>query len=131
MDLFAAQASLHTSLDYYMSRHNLLVSNVAHVDTPGYVPRDLHKAQDASSPFGVVLKRTQENHLSAFGTSGASDGGIFYDRSAGAGRDRNYVSLDREAAKLAANQSRYDVVSTMLAAEYSQLAYAANDGAGA
>jgi flagellar basal body rod protein FlgB len=69
-------------------------------------------------------------HLSASGGTGLSDGGVFYDESAGAGQDGNYVSLDREAAKLAANQSRYDVVATMLAAQYGQLAYAANDGAG-
>jgi flagellar basal body rod protein FlgB len=53
---------------------------------------------------------------------------VFEDLSSGVGADGNYVSLDREAAKLAANQLRYDVVSAIAAAELKQLQYAVNDG---
>ena len=41
-------------------------------------------------------------------------GRVFEDPSAGAGNDGNFVSLDREAAKVAANQVRYDVVSAIV-----------------
>ena len=57
-------------------------------------------------------------------------GRVFEDPTAGAGNDRNFVSLDREAAKVAANQVRYDVISTLVAAELGDLSYAANDGHG-
>lgn len=112
-----------------MSRHNLLVSNVAHVDTPGYVPRDLQRS--SPSAFGVALQQSQQGHIGIGGSEASEHGTVFLDRSGGAGLDGNFVSLDLEAAKLAANQSRYDVVSTMLAAEYSQLAFAAKDGSAA
>jgi flagellar basal body rod protein FlgB len=59
-----------------------------------------------------------------------TSGRVFEDPSAGAGNDLNYVSLDREAAKLAANQIRYDVSSTLASAELAQLAYAVSDGKG-
>lgn len=112
-----------------MSRHNLLVANVAHVDTPGYVPQDLQRPSMASSDFGVTMDRCHASHLMA--DAGSPNGRVFEDRSAGTGLDGNYVSLDAEAAKIAANQSRYDVVATLMSAQYKQLAYAANDGAGA
>ena len=129
MELFSSQANLHSALDYHIARHNLLVSNVAHVDTPGYTPRDIRRATEVSDGFSSMLRRTQSAHLSAEGVSAEQQGTIFYDSSAGAGLDGNSVSLDREAAKLAANQSRYDVIATMMSSQYTQLAYAANDGA--
>ena len=52
------------------------------------------------------------------------------DLSAGVGNDGNYVSLDREAAKLAANQLRFDTVSAIVSAELKQLSFAASDGKG-
>lgn len=127
--LFAPVTPLQTSLDYHLERHNLLASNIAHVETPGYKPRDLQRV-NATFPetFAVALERTSAMHL-ASPTDGAtpSSGRVFRDLSAGRGRDNNYVSLDREAAKVAANHIRYDVVSAVVSAELRQLAYAAND----
>src|SRR5689334_19405025 len=51
-DAFASVSSLQGALDYHMERHNLLVSNIAHVDTPGYRPVDLAREADA---FGQML----------------------------------------------------------------------------
>ena len=59
-----------------------------------------------------------------------ANGRVFQDLSAGVGNDGNYVSLDREAAKLAANQLRYDTVSAIVSAELRQLSFAASDGKG-
>lgn len=132
-DLFSTIAPLHTALDYHLDRHNVLATNVAHVDTPGFRPKDLSRATDVD--FGAVLNVTMERtngaHLAAAGDAGTPRSGrIFEDASAGAGNDGNYVSLDREAAKVAANQLRYDVVSAIATAELKQLHFAANDGRG-
>jgi len=116
-------------LDYHQSRHAILVSNVAHAETPGYVPRDLRREPTFSSSLGVALQRTAEGHMS-LSEIDIPEGMVTAERD-GAGLDGNGVSLDREAAKLAANQSRYDVVATLLSAEMRMLAFAANDGAGA
>jgi flagellar basal-body rod protein FlgB len=135
-DLFASIQPLHDALDYHLERHSVLASNVAHVDTPGFKPSDLARVDgsDGASFEGalsVVMRRTNEAHLSA-DNAGASEleGRTFQDLSAGVGNDGNYVSLDREAAKVAANQMRYDVVSAIVSAELRGMHFAATDAKG-
>jgi flagellar basal-body rod protein FlgB len=134
-DLFSAVGSLHSALDYHLERHTVLASNVAHVDTPGYHPHDLRRVDHAGSfdsALTVALQRTDSAHFQTPNAGAAAlEGRIFEDLSAGAGNDGNYVSLDREAAKVAANQLRYDVVSAVVTAELNQLKYAAGDAKGA
>jgi flagellar basal-body rod protein FlgB len=130
-DLFSGISPLHAALDYHLERHNVLSSNVAHVDTPGYVPRDIARVSSTSSFADVLrvsLERTDPAHLQGASPVTVSTGRVFEDPYAGAGNDRNFVSLDREAAKLAANQIRYDVTTTLTTAELAQLAFAASDG---
>lgn len=133
-DLFSAVGTLHGALDYHLERHTVLTSNVAHVDTPGYHPHDLRRVDSAESfdsALSVAMERTNGAHFQTpNGDSAALQGRIFEDLSAGAGNDGNYVSLDREAAKVAANQLRYDVVSAVVTAELQQLRYAASDAKG-
>ena len=133
-DLFSKIAPLQSSLDFHLSRHNVLASNIAHVDTPGFRPNDLARVEEAgsfASALGVAMERTSETHLAADGAGPqAAPGRVFQDLTAGAGNDGNYVSLDREAAKLAANHLRFDVVSAIVSAELRQLSYAAGDAKG-
>jgi flagellar basal-body rod protein FlgB len=132
-DIFGGLQSFHQALDYHLERHNLLASNVAHVDTPGYKPHDLARVDPGTfaAVFNVEMRRTAETHLSGVGGPSQSNvGRVFEDSSAGSGADGNSVSLDREASKLAANHLRYDVVSTIVASELKELMYAANDGRG-
>jgi flagellar basal-body rod protein FlgB len=133
IDLFGNLQTLHQALDYHLERHNVLASNVAHVDTPGYRPSDLARVEGGqfAAVFNVEMQRTTEGHLKgASEGSQAQVGRIFEDASAGFGNDGNAVSMDREAAKLAANHLRYDVVSTIVASQIKGLMYAANDGRG-
>ena len=133
IDLFGNLQSLHQALDYHLERHNVLASNVAHVDTPGYRPHDLARVESTqfANLLNVAMQRTSEGHLPGAADETQSQvGRIFEDSSAGFGNDSNSVSLDREAAKLAANHLRYDVVSTIVASEIKGLMYAANDGKG-
>jgi flagellar basal-body rod protein FlgB len=134
-DLFSAIGSLHGALDYHLERHTVLSSNVAHVDTPGFHPHDLRRVEpmgDFSGALSVAMERTNTAHFQTPNVDAAAlDGRVFEDLSAGAGNDGNYVSLDREAAKVAANQLRYDTVSAIVSAELHQLSYAAGDAKGA
>ncbi len=132
-DILSSLAPLHTALDYHLERHSVLASNVAHVDTPGYKPSDLARVDPAS--FGAALDfamaKTEPGHLSGPGAgAGPVHGRVFEDLAGGVGNDGNYVSLDREAAKVAANQLRYDTVTAIVSAELRQLQYAASDGKG-
>jgi flagellar basal-body rod protein FlgB len=130
VSLFSEIAPLQQALDYHLERHNVLISNVSNVDTPGYVPRDLAKAEGFNGALQVAMERTSPAHLAGSPSSTPVTGRIIDDPTAGAGNDQNFVSLDREAAKVAANGIRYDVVSTLVASELADLAFAANDGRG-
>jgi flagellar basal-body rod protein FlgB len=132
-DIFRALVPLHGALDYHLERHSVLASNVAHVDTPGYKPSDLARVEEANSfdaALGVAMAKTAAGHMQGNEAGGAVHGRVFQDASAGVGNDGNYVSLDREAAKVAANQLRYDTVSAIVSAELRQLHFAATDAKG-
>ena len=137
-DLFASIQPLHAALDYHLERHSVLASNVAHVDTPGYKPNDLARVESVDGTsfegaLGVAMQRTNPAHLGVGGTTegtGGLEGRTFQDLSGGVGNDGNYVSLDREAAKVASNQMRYDVVSAIVSAELRGMHFAAEDAKG-
>jgi len=132
VSVFSAVDPLRAALDYHLDRQNVLASNVAHVDTPGYKPNDLERVEQGgfTAALGVAMQRTNERHLVAGALDATPNGRVFQDLSAGVGNDGNYVSLDREAAKLAANQLRYDTVSAIVSAELKQLSFAASDAKG-
>lgn len=131
--LFADLDTIQSALDYHLERHNVLSSNIAHVDTPGYRPHDLARLDPMgfSAMLNVEMERTVPAHLSAAtDASSTRNGRVFEDLAAGAGNDGNFVALDRESAKLAANHLRYDVASALAASELKGLLYAANDAKG-
>ena len=133
--MFSGVAPLSSALDFHLERHNLLAANLANVDTPRYKPLDLARAgNDGNGANGsfeqamqVALTRTNEAHLQVSGTEPLL-GRVFQDLSAGGGADGNYVSLDRESGKLAANRLRYDMVSVLVKTQLDALMRAASDG---
>lgn len=130
-NLFASVGPLNYALDFHLERHNLLAANIANVDTPRYKPTDLARIGEAGfeSAMQLAMARTNPVHLSL----GADDplvGRVFEDLAAGGGADGNFVSLDRESGKLAANRLRYDIVSVLVRSQLDSLMSAANDGKG-
>jgi flagellar basal-body rod protein FlgB len=130
LDVFHAVSAYQVALDYHLERHNVLSSNLAHVDTPGYRPVDLARTEPFSGVFEGALRRTNGYHLEGSAAHGPSVGRVFEDLSAGTGNDANYVSLDREAAKVASNQLRYNVITAITASTLKGLGYASSDGKG-
>jgi flagellar basal-body rod protein FlgB len=130
-NLFPQVTTFSRALDYHLERHNLLAANIAHVDTPRYKPNDLARigADEFQTAMNVAMERTNAAHF-AEGSSEALNGKVFQDLTAGGGADGNYVSLDREAGKLAVNRLRYDIVSVLVRSHLDGLMKAANDGKG-
>ena len=132
MQVFGSVESVSRALDYHLERHNVIASNVANVDTPGFTPLDLVRSTESS--FGVqtqlALRATQAGHLGTFSAETASEVVPVEDRFALAGADGNAVSLEREMAKLAANDLRYETASKVVSRQLAMLRYAASDGAG-
>ncbi len=116
---------LKTALDYHLTRHNLLASNLAHIDTPDYAPVDLSRGFEGA--MHAALGRTHSEHLQS---STRTEHGFRVISSPGIGRggDGNGVDLDHEAMKIASNQLRYDMLAQLASSELASLSWAASDG---
>jgi flagellar basal-body rod protein FlgB len=135
MGLLDAVQRLQVGLDYHLARHNLLTSNLAHLDTPNYKPLDLQRASSGSfeGAMQVALAQTDPGHLGVTAPGGRAEEASWKtieDPTATPGYDGNAVSVDREASKIAANQVRYDALASLVGGELSGLSWAANDGRG-
>jgi len=112
------------SLDFRTSRHDLLASNVANKDTPGYQAEDLvfraslEKALQAEQPG--PLKQTDSRHFDGRNTPPLNE--VEAQRILSASPypdfDGNTVDLDREMAKIAENQLMYNATLRMLAHKF-------------
>ena len=116
---------LRTGLDYHLQRHNVLVSNLAQAETPGYRPVDLTRSS-FEGQMSVAMAATNPAHVAV----GTTEQGfrITEDKEAKAGADGNAVDIDREAVKISTNQMRYDMLAQLASSELSGLEWAANDG---
>ena len=106
---FSTVDRLGEVLEHHRLRHAVLAGNVANVDTPGYVPKDLVEVKGA-------------------GGHGASGERLIDDPSV-VGADGNGVSLERELAKVDANRVRYGACAELASRRLALLRYAASDGA--
>lgn len=95
-------------------RQQLIASNIANADTPGYVARDMNFAQAlqraaAALPAARTLATTQPGHVAA-AAAAAGDAGadLVYATPSQTNLDRNTVDMDRERASFADNALRYE-----------------------
>jgi flagellar basal-body rod protein FlgB len=100
-------------------RQQLIASNIANADTPGYVARDVDfkqamgNAMSAGSGLGGGLApvSTQSGHLPLPGLSGSTLGAagqLGYGIQSQPSMDNNSVDLDRERANFVDNSVRYE-----------------------
>ena len=122
------------SLDFRTSRHDLLASNVANKDTPGYQAEDLvfraslEKALQAEQPG--PLKQTDSRHFDGRNPPPLNE--VEAQRILSASPypdfDGNTVDLDREMAKIAENQLMYNATMRMLSHKFRGLKSAVSEG---
>ena len=130
--MFSTVGMIQRSLDFHQARQVVLVSNIAHVDTPGFTSKDMKRSSDDSgkggfeSQLGLAIAKTSGNHINMSGIKGDAKpvGDVINDPTS---RKNGGVSLDREAAKAAANQIRYDVLTNLVSGSLMGLHEAAGD----
>jgi flagellar basal-body rod protein FlgB len=116
-------------LDYSVRKQQVITSNLANSETPGYKAKELNfddvfrqELQDS-----VTLKKTREKHL---------EGRPLLVRSAEVeekandtlGRDGNNVDLDREMTQLAQNVLKFSVVSRLYQQKIQLIKYSLREG---
>jgi len=129
-DMFRGVDGLRSSLDYHMSRHNVLSSNIANAETPDFKPQELLRDAEKTPFTTLPLAVTSSNHVGVGGGGEKQQYQVRDDRTADAGANGNAVSLEHEMAKLAANDIRFEGAVKIVSHQLGMLRYAANDGSG-
>ena len=129
-ELFSTVSVLHESLDYHAKRHNLLSSNVANADTPGFRPAELVRVPEDNVVNNLPLARTAEAHQRPFDGEVNPEWLAIEDATSPIGADGNAVEIDREMSKISANNLRYEGAARLVRSQLGILAYVAADGMG-
>src|SRR5262245_34067834 len=114
-----ALLQFHTeALGMRAQRQQLLASNIANADTPGYKARDIDFAQSlknaiASRPSSSELTRTNAAHL-ASPQQGRSGSEVLYRTVVQPSLDDNTVDMDVELAQFAENAVHYEANLTFI-----------------
>lgn len=104
--------TLSSSLQLRAARQQILASNIANVDSPGYVARDidfnaaLANARQARHMPG--LAQTNAGHLTITSTDGMIGNPLAYTVQTQPSLDGNSVDLDQQRANFADNTIRYE-----------------------
>ncbi|MGA3193630.1 MAG: flagellar basal body rod protein FlgB [Terriglobales bacterium] len=114
---------LERVLDQAAFRHQVLATNLANIDTPGY------RTRDARTFAGEIVRA-----MAGDGPEGASGESAFMSpvayeiRGLSERPDGNNVSVERESLLLAQNQLRFEVAVAFLKSEFHRLSNAINGG---
>ena len=106
--------NLSTSLVLRAQRQQMLASNIANADTPGYAARDFDFATVLRSTqggvrTGTVVTASHPQHMRLAGAeAGSSPDRLAYAVQTQPALDRNSVDMDRERANFADNAIRYE-----------------------
>lgn len=123
------------ALDLRSRRHELIISNIANADTPGYKSFDLmvEEAMQKSADINtdsMSLKRTQPGHMPLKPASDPVLNAqvIQPESNENLRGDGNTVDMDREMSNLAANQILYKATARILTEKFQELKNAIQGG---
>jgi flagellar basal-body rod protein FlgB len=110
MSLTGGGLDLGAYLTYLARRQEVVASNIANADTPGYKTRDVEMPGDFNSVFAQLTPIVAE----AAGLTTRNDG--------------NNVSIDRESRLLAENDIRFNLATQLLKGKIKGLRSAIDEG---
>ncbi|MFQ5455229.1 MAG: flagellar basal body rod protein FlgB [Nitrospirota bacterium] len=127
-------ALLGKALDLRARRHNMILSNIANQDTPGYKSRDLNFKKALADAFneieGIGIVKTDKRHISPADSVNNVGGSIIYSSHPDMGIDRNSVNIEEEMGKLAENGIMYNAAAQILSSKLRELKMAIREGGG-
>lgn len=110
-------------LDMRTRRHQVLASNIANADTPGYKARDfdfesaMKNAQAGRVSGGAIeVARTTSGHISGVGSGGAGD--LAFRKEIQSSVDGNTVDMDVERSQIAENALQYQVLTQLISDKF-------------
>lgn len=125
--------ALNTSLNLRLANQNVISSNIANADTPGYKAQTMEFETALRSALGVEgrlqMAQTNGSHIAPAPTD-AVNPEIYDDPNGIESLDGNTVDRAAEMAKMAENQILYDSSIEMLKKKLGMLKYAIAEGGG-
>lgn len=133
---------LGASIDLRARNQNLITSNIANAETPGYIPKGLEFEQELQSAVkkstvrgsSSVSSRPEPHsgHIALRGASGATvsrvKGHVVETPAKTPGRDGNAVELENEMSKMMQNQVLFNASVQLLAKKFEGLRTALREG---
>ncbi len=124
---------LQKVLDLRSANQEIISSNIANAETPGYAAQSFtfeDQLKSAMSENGLRPVNTQPGHIPLTSVNLDQVGGtVSTSRDKTGIGDENSVSTDQEMIKLSENELMYEAATTMLNKKLSMLKYAINGGA--
>jgi flagellar basal-body rod protein FlgB len=125
--------ALNTSLNLRLTNQNVISSNIANADTPGYKAKAMEFEGALRDALGVdgrtPASGTQPGHIVHQSTDAVAPE-IYDDPNGIESLDGNTVDRSSEMAKMAENQILYDASAEMLKRKLGMLKYAISEGGG-
>ncbi|MBW6521343.1 MAG: flagellar basal body rod protein FlgB [Desulfoarculaceae bacterium] len=122
---------LKKTLDLRSAKQQVIASNIAHADTPGYAPARFEFEQELQQALKVkgTPRNTHPGHIPIGGSDLSSVTGTTTREPDKRGiGDQNGVSIDQEMMALAENQLMYETATQLLKKKLSQLSYVIQGG---
>jgi flagellar basal-body rod protein FlgB len=110
MSLDRTGLELGRFLSYLSQRQEVIASNIANADTPGYKTRDVGMPRD----FAGVFEDARNAVIETPGLASRNDG--------------NNVAIDREARLLSENTLKFNLASQMIRGEFKSIRSAIDEG---
>jgi flagellar basal-body rod protein FlgB len=133
-DLFdKTTRALGASLNLRQLRQNVISSNIANAETPGYQAKKLDfedalaRALDLEGQ-GQLAGLTGEHYATGPGALARVKADVYENPDAEVNNDGNTVNMDREMASLAENSIAYKAAISLINKKMAALKYAASDG---
>lgn len=119
-------------MDMQLERQNVVMSNIANINTPRYKPMELEFEKELQSALGLdakgKLSRTHDRHIPS--TFSAENFNSKWHKEIKPrtvhGEDR--VNLDKEMVKLGKNQLQYSTLATVIRSNFEGLKTIINEG---
>jgi flagellar basal-body rod protein FlgB len=122
-----AMASYMTRLS---KRQQVVASNIANIDTPGYKTKDISfyaTMSELLSGSAPGLKSTRTDHLGEWSFTPAEPI-VFEETGLPSRPDRNNVDIDREMLKLSTTSFGYGMITQLLRTKFRTIASSINEG---
>ena len=125
--------ALKTSMNFRMMNQDVISSNIANADTPGYKAKKLDFEKQLKVAMNVdgasTLKTNSQKHfVTANGGIRDVRGNIFFDPRMNIRNDLNSVDVDAQMAELAENEFLYNSAAQIISKKLALLKYAVSDG---